>query len=287
MGVRVFVRVLLGAALLLALIGVGYSQDKPQPAGNAERAQGEATEQQYGTEQSPFFVKVVPPAKTDAETTQEARDREEKEYADSWLIRWTGAVAIFTLVLGGIGSWQGIQLKRSVDVLTQAERAQMFIMIRSHQLGFIENAARTTDPKMQDGTISPLPTVWYRFKNYGKTPAIIREISAQLTYFERLPDDPVYVASDQVLHEQMIASGDTTALPGLEKPQVHSCPMTQQITVTQAKSIVRAQAYIWFYGRIIYDDTFGIEHEHRFLWRYGGAHGFRPNYEHPKYIKNT
>jgi hypothetical protein len=97
----------------------------------------------------------------------------------------------------------------------------------------------------------------------------------------------LYVANDQVLHEHMIASGDSTAIPGLERPSHHYCAMTDSLTVWQAKSVVRAHSYVWFYGRIIYEDIFGVKHEHRFLWRYGGAHGFRPNYEHPNYIRNT
>ena len=60
-----------------------------------------------------------------------------------------------------------------------------------------------------------------------------------------------------------------------------------EMTKEDASTVVHAYSYIWFYGRVIYDDNFGKRHEHRFLWRYGGAHGFRPNYEHKHYVKNT
>jgi hypothetical protein len=86
----------------------------------------------------------------------------------------------------------------------------------------------------------------------------------------------------------MIASGEATAvITPLDDVRPHRCKMDEELTVPEAAAIVRAQSYIWFYGRILYDDIFGQEREHRFLWRFGGAHGFRPNYEHPKYIKNS
>jgi hypothetical protein len=117
------------------------------------------------------------------------------------------------------------------------------------------------------------------FKNYGKTPAIVKEIDLRLAYFENLPSEPLYIARDTVLSEFMIEDGAET--------DVQSCELENRLTREQANRVVRAQSYIWFYGRVVYDDVFGIEHEHRFLWRYGGEHGFRPNYTHSQYIKNT
>jgi hypothetical protein len=280
---------LLGATLLLASITDSWAQsgNTSQPAAHAQNLQHPNADDQRGTEKTPLIVKILQPPKTVAENAQQAEDRKQKTETDTWLVRWTGAVAIFTLVLGGIGFYQGKQLKRSVDLLAQSERAQMFIVIRNENLGMISNAAQSTNKTMDDGHLSGHPVVWYVFKNYGKTPAIVKELSARLAYFETLPADPIYVPSDQVLDEHMIACGEVTHIPRLQKPQIHHCPMVGPMTVNQAKSVIRAQSYIWFYGRIVYDDIFGNEHEHRFLWRYGGSHGFRPNYEHPKYVKNT
>jgi hypothetical protein len=285
--------VLIVLALLLAMSGDswGQSRSSPQPNNQSQAAQQPTAADQRGTEQSPAFVKIIPSPKTAAETTQDAEDREEKAKADLWIIRWTGAVAVFTLVLAGISGWQGIQLKRSVDLLAQSERAQMFIVIHSEHLRMLTDTAEryVESPDMGESVLySDVADVSYSFKNYGKTPAIVREISGRLVYGKRPPDEPTFVPTDQVLQEHMIASGEATAvISPLDDVRPHRCKMDEELTVPEVAAIVRAQSYIWFCGRILYDDIFGRKHEHRFLWRFGGAHNFRPNYEHPKYVKNS
>jgi hypothetical protein len=285
-----FRRLFLGTALLLALIDTAYSQNSPQQTANPQSAQRPATDNNRGTEQTPFFVKIIPAPKTEAEARQEAQDRKEKFYSDTWLIRWTGAVAVFTLVLGGIGAWQGIQLKRSVDLLSQSERAQMFIVVHRDWFEMISQAAKRypNTPDMDNSEVSESSFVSYNFKNYGKTPAIIKEISAMFFVGSKPPSEPVYIPNDDILKESMIASGDVTAIADSTRDILtHYCKFKTAVTLAEAKEIVRAQSYIWFFGRILYEDIFGRKHEHRFLWRYGGAHGFRPNYEYPKYTKNS
>jgi hypothetical protein len=88
----------------------------PQPENQTPTAQQPDASDQSGGERSPTFAKIIPTPKTDAEAAEEAEDRAEKALTDMWIIRWTGSVAFFTLVLAGVGAWQGIQLKRSVDL---------------------------------------------------------------------------------------------------------------------------------------------------------------------------
>jgi hypothetical protein len=121
-------RIVLSLALLIATFAISWAQSQPTPQPNKEpqAAQQPTRADQRGTQQSPAFIKIIPTPKTEAETAQEAADREEKTSTDLWIIRWTGAVALFTLVLAGVGIWQGIQLKRTVD-LAQKE------LIASHR----------------------------------------------------------------------------------------------------------------------------------------------------------
>src|SRR5712691_2328129 len=143
---------ILGTAFLLLMFGEVWAQSQqPPPSGSPTngppQTQPQTNQQptatdQSGAEQSPIFVKVIPTPKTDAEATQDAKDREEKSAADWWIVRWTGAVAIFTFVLACVGMWQGIQLKRSVDILSQAERAQIFIIVRGESIHNGFKAAR-------------------------------------------------------------------------------------------------------------------------------------------------
>jgi hypothetical protein len=107
---------ILGLALFFAVTADSWGQSQQSPPNTGvtnqpPQTQTNTTEQPpaaygRGTEQSPTFVKILPLQKTEAEAKQEAEDREEKSSTDRWLVRWTGAVAIFTFVLGALGGWQ-------------------------------------------------------------------------------------------------------------------------------------------------------------------------------------
>lgn len=198
---------------------------------------------------------------------------------------FTTVLGIFTISLARSTRIAANAAKESADALAQSERAHFFVIIKEQTIeGLIVPIRRFIETSEQkDGTeiigCEQTTKVHCVFKNYGKTPAIVKEISLRLAYFENLPSEPVYVARDTVLSEFMVAAGDET--------DVQPCELETRLTRHQANRVVHAYSYIWFYGRIVYDDIFGKEHEHRFLWRYGGAHGFRPNHEHKKYIENT
>jgi hypothetical protein len=197
----------------------------------------------------------------------------------------TLVIAIFTTVLGIFtvslsGSRIAAQAaKESADALAQSERAQFFVIVRNEKIEALVRPIRLSiqaNEKVANDEIvgrEQTTTVQCVFKNYGKTPAIVKEINLRLAYFENLPAEPVYIARDTVLSEFMVASGNET------DPQ--NCELERRLTREQTNRVVRAQSYIWFYGRVVYDDVFGRKHQHRFLWRYGGERGFRPNYEHP------
>jgi hypothetical protein len=204
----------------------------------------------------------------------------------------TVVIAIFTIVLGvftvslsGSTRIAAEAAKDSADALTQSERAQLFVIIQNQSIeGLIvpiRRSIQTNECRDENEIVrqNRETTVQCVFKNYGKTPAIVKEINLRLAYHESLPTEPVYIPRDTVLSEFMIAGGDET--------DTQQCELEGTLTTAQAYRVVRAQNYIWFYGRVVYDDIFGREHQHRFLWRYGGARGFRPNYEHPQYIQNT
>jgi hypothetical protein len=81
------------------------------------RSDPPSTTDQHGTEQFPFVVKIIPPPKTEREAAPDAADRNTKT-TNGW-----GVLDINTAILAAIGAlqlgvflWQGIQLKRSVDI---------------------------------------------------------------------------------------------------------------------------------------------------------------------------
>jgi hypothetical protein len=102
---------------LLLVTGAAFAQSPPpQQLAQPKDTEQPATKDNRGTEKTPFVVKVIPTPKPDYETAQEVQAHIQKAGTDIWIERWTGAVALFTLILAGVGAWQGIQLKRSVDL---------------------------------------------------------------------------------------------------------------------------------------------------------------------------
>src|SRR5437879_2220010 len=86
----------------------------------AQRSQQPAQPNQRGTEQSPIFVKEVPTPKTEKESAQEAKDREDKTANDRKLVDFTRDLVIVTAILGAIGLVQLIVLQLQARVLHHA-----------------------------------------------------------------------------------------------------------------------------------------------------------------------
>jgi hypothetical protein len=111
---------------------------------NTRNAQQKTADDQRGTEDSPFVVKVLPTPKTQEEETQEAQDRAEKASNDRKLVAFTGKLVIATYILAAIALfqacvfiWQGIQLKRTVaatqanaDAIISGQRAWMTVRLK-------------------------------------------------------------------------------------------------------------------------------------------------------------
>jgi hypothetical protein len=66
----------------------------PYPA--ATESQPKSPDDQRGTEQSPFVIKVIPAPTSNADVAKEERDRQEKAETDRKLAEYTGELAFFT-----------------------------------------------------------------------------------------------------------------------------------------------------------------------------------------------
>jgi hypothetical protein len=192
-------------------------------------------------------------------------------------------VALFTLCLVAIGAWQGYALYQTVAAtntsalaLTQAERAHVFVRIVNQNFGEILSTLNQLASSRTDRITAPAE-VEFCFKNYGKTPAIVKEIAHDIILRREFPDEIDYIPVDLVPTERIIPTDNET--------EKWKCLRTD-FQVGDARDVIRAYRSFWFYGRVLYDDVFGIEHEHRFIYRYNGSRGWRA-FHHPKYSKNT
>jgi hypothetical protein len=175
----------------------------------------------------------------------------------------TLAIAVFTAILGGFTislskstRIAAVAAKESADAAVAAERARFFIVIDGYNIGRILGAFEGTEFGAI-GRTTP-PTISYCFKNYGKTPGIIRETCLGIT-FAADPVIPVYLVKISSFPEYMIGADGSTA------PKEIS--LYQSLTADQAGAISRNTGRLWFFGRMDYRDVFGEPQVHRFYFR--------------------
>lgn len=263
--------VLFGMLLAVALFAMGmlFSSQYPRPptqTNSAEKTDGDAT-------------KKDPP----------------KPF---WQTAATDPVAAFTLGLLIVGVFQAgfffVQLKLireslgpaeqaakaaaegaeaaklNAQAVVDADRARIFVMVDQDTTDSIRLAAQyVNSPEMDSGTISSGIGLFFGFKNYGKTPAIIKEMSAQVILAPELPKEREYIVRVPLPLDHIIAADQRT------DPQTLVASLDHQITVGVAKDIQAMRNALWFYGYISYDDTFGWGRELRFIFNYDGGTGGR------------
>jgi hypothetical protein len=218
------------------------------------------------------------------------------ESAEKRIADYTFWLSAFTLALVVVSAFQYFFLlradktaritadaaKRSADAAVAAERGRFFVVVGPHNFHKVVALSRQWPASPSMPIIDRRLLITYGFKNYGKTPAVIREISHGIA-ISREPPDPVYTLSNLIPQETVIAPSGTT--------DEQTCIFDTNLeTVKDAMPLSTGEAYIWFYGRIDYKDIFGdMNQTHRFFFRYidtGKGFRFQP-YDYKHYNKST
>jgi hypothetical protein len=189
---------------------------------------------------------------------------------------WQDPVAVFTLGLVFIGLLQaGIfygqmrlirkslspakeaaeAAKLNAEAVIDAERAYMFVEIGGHNIvTMIQQAVASGGD--DDKSILGIH-LSYNFKNYGRTPAIIREIEHSATIAVYSPKSRMM---EPIIHLpcHIIAADKST-------PQIHVIDLPR-MTAKVAQSIRDCENTFWFEGKIVYDDMFGWRRTFNFIW---------------------
>jgi hypothetical protein len=169
--------------------------------------------------------------------------------------------------------------RRSADALMAAERAQLLSIVEVSNIPHILSELGRSDRPQAGGTAtSEKPVVQYVFKNYGKTPAILKDISHELRHWKQPPDELRYIPLSTPPKERAVIAGGST--------EPLQCALVVPLGAEAAATIRAGDSFFWLFGRVVYDDAFGKEREHRFLYRYRTGYGFQPYY-HGDYNKNT
>jgi hypothetical protein len=185
-----------------------------------------------------------------------------------WEKTTSDPVALFTLVLAAstIGLWgatiglflagkrQITVAQRNVDALINAENAYLFVKIKTETLSKIVATHGRWDKSesMWSGDIET-PGLGYFFHNYGRTPALLKEISDQIIVAPSFPQPSEYVTRSKMPEELVIAPGKSS--------DIFACLMGQTFTVGDAVRFQKRQNAVWFYGYLKFDDAFGRRHQ--------------------------
>ncbi len=159
--------------------------------------------------------------------------------------------------------------KRSADAAIGSERA--WVLLTIDEENFEECLEKGIDEKTR-------PCAKFHFKNYGKTPAFLTDVSSQLTLDTELPKDISYKSNVPWVDEIILAPGETY-------PYLAILPT---LTVEQAFELSEGHLYLWLYGRVIYRDVWGNERETRFCRGHDGRLAwFLPEEGGKQYNENT
>ena len=256
------------------------------PCPGTQRPQADPIQYATGKERLP--VTTIVPEKSAVDARKDNNERLERAPNERALAvaTWVLAFATLFLFVAAVGQvfsfyWQLTLIGRSLRdakktaiaaqdaasaagmnarALMSAERARFHIVVHTHNLDRFIRAA-TFYPNSGGMRMSGDVDITYFFKNYGKAPGLILEMSHYMALSER-PPDPIYQVIRQVPREYMVAGGKET--------EHQTCAVTLPVlSVSEAMEIQTGRKTIWFAGRFDYQDfVTGEPQVHRFYLRY-------------------
>ena len=135
------------------------------------------------------------------------------------------------------------------------ERGRFFIVLKNYNLSHLIKAVKDNGRLTPGENIS----IEFYFKNYGKTPGILKERVIGSVIAEELPDTLPLPLSVKDFPETMIGAGNCTK-PDWFGPDTFP-------TGPEIGEVGRNNKRFWFYGRLYYDDVFGDPQVHCFYFR--------------------
>lgn len=159
--------------------------------------------------------------------------------------------------------------QKTANAAMAVETARLFVDMKAENLNEITTTAWRWEKTLSvDNDLVKFPFCQYIFKNYGKTPALIKEYSVgQFVCQKNRPDDLVYKYSVIKLPRYMLRADEETQV------LTSKCEI---LTIKDCKKIARGELTLWFYISVTFDDVFGREVGQRFLWSFNGNRPFQP-----------
>lgn len=171
-------------------------------------------------------------------------------------------IALFTLTLWRSTErmWRATKesadaAKLNAEALIDADRAHLYAVIKTHNLGAALRAANVSD--MDDAMANPRPLIQFAIRNLGRAAAIMEETGWLLTQRElgnRIWDYPIGAIADPVVN------GGTETTPATD------CSLESVFRVCDAKDAFSGKRPLYFVGYILY--TTSLDRVYEFRWQY-------------------
>lgn len=248
--------------------------DSNESAGREQAPPTEALPGVDAVESKPSTVPSNYPSRQEAEEREKANLIAQQRMADSTneivaVTKWqlyVGSAGVFfliyTLYLTRKSTSAAVEANRIANrALTRLEVPHLFVNTAVFEVPLTRE---TFDYENEER----YPNVWYVVKNYGRSPAIIKEISATVYIGPNLPEKPIFYPSD--VHKE---EAEYVIAPGGHIKYASLCrtPITGQIM----NDLGVRSTNLFFYGRIEYESLFDEGEVLGFCWRYNlGARFF-------------
>jgi len=176
------------------------------PQSEATPTQKKAAYDQRGAEESPLVIKTVPSQKSQEQASQEQYDRDEQTSNKRWMICLTGLTVLVGLIQAFL-IWSQARIGQRQNTIMETQSAIMSGQLQATETA--ANAAResaeiakrsleTTERAylhpirwdIDEFRAGARPICRFAVKNFGRTPAMLTEISFASTYDSVPPQQP-------------------------------------------------------------------------------------------------
>jgi hypothetical protein len=268
-------KVLFVVVSLLFSLSAQSQQPAPSPTKTSEASKQRSDQPNNDTSVKKEFSKKTPSPVAHVKSAEEnsigkrqANEQKQDAPIDWWVKAATigNAIFAFFLMISTIGLW--IVTTRAANAADLSARAAIGIELpvlrpKAGDLLDIEEPI-PEDAPYGCGEVDIVPRGQYcgigyiEYHNFGRTPAFPVILETGWAVAATLPEKPAYQKSTAVSH---------AAVTGGSEFSVHA-GHTIELTDAQKSAMREQTAYLWFYGKLTYDDFMNISRSAKFCWRF-------------------
>jgi hypothetical protein len=154
--------------------------------------------------------------------------------------------------------------KLNANALISAERAQLFVIVQHSNLFDVLRGPRFyRETESMNGAFIPRAELEFVIRNTGRTAAILQDVSYQLVQADAETTMWQYSYRDTIVNA--VIEGENETSPATP------CVMENQLTLDDGIAVIDGERPLYFYGFVIFRDTF--KNRHQYFWR----HEYRGN----------